>query len=254
MKISGFTFGHNLIDSGYPIIEAVEAIQDYVNEVVFVDMQSTDTTRQVVEALGCRVIDGEWGNQAGETLAKAHALHCQCRYDTIWHFEADEVFDDDLAYAIWYSLTNGGSDHNYTVYRLQVEQNFQRCRWYSELVHRVFRKGEVKKVGHTTDLHSGRRLSIIEGGYLWDCTNIFRDNWLARVEKQAELWNEEPKFRHVPEHFGLPIEIHQNQIQFLLTDKHWEFTTSPFALPDSLRDLVGVTRYSESARYKELMG
>lgn len=252
MKISAFTFGHNLIDSGYPIIEAIEAVQYYVEEMVFVDMQSTDTTRQVVEALGCRVIDGEWGNRAGETLAAAYALHTECKYDNIWHFEADEVYDDDLAYSVCYEIKTGKK--NLAVRRLQVEQNFQRCRWYAEPVHRVFQKGTVHKVGHTTNLHVGTQVEICERGYLWDCTNCFRDNWLARIEKQAELWNEEPRFRYVPLHFNQPIELHREQAYYMLAEEHWTFTISPFALPENLMDLVGVTRYSDSQSYRRLMG
>jgi hypothetical protein len=252
MKISGFTFGHNLIDSGYPIIEAIQAVGNYVDEIVFVDMQSTDTTRQVIEIMGCQVIDGEWDNQAGETLARAHALHIHCKNDTILHFEADEVYDDDLAYEAYYQIQLGLKD--LAVRRLQIEQNFQRIRWYPEPVHRVFQKGTVKKVGHTTDLHTGTGLPIVAGGFLWDCTNCFRDNWFNRVEKQAELWNEEPKYRYVPLHFNQPIELHREQAHFLLSEPHWTFPISPLALPDSLQDLVGVTKYSDSEGYRNLIG
>lgn len=252
MAISGFTFGHNLIDSGYPIIEAIQAVREYVDEIVFVDMQSTDATRQVVEAMGCYVIDGEWGNEAGKTLAKAHALHTHCRNDTILHFEADEVYDEDLAYELYYQVELG--EKNLVVYRLQIEQNFQRCRWYSEPVHRVFQKGTVKKVGHTTDLYRQRVMRFTERGYLWDCTNCFRDNWLNRIEKQAELWNEEPKYRSVPLHLMGTRELHRERAQFLLAEPHWTFKTSPFALPDSLKDLVGLTKYSDSEGCKVLIG
>lgn len=252
MKVSGFTFGHNLIDSGYPIIEAIDAIRDYVNEIVFVDMQSTDTTRQVVEALGCRVLEGQWGNQAGKTLAIEHLQHCFCENDIIWHFEADEVFSEELAYNIYYQIETG--QKNLLVPRLQVEQNFQRCRWYPELVHRVFLKGTVKKIGHTTDLHHQINMSVVEGGYLWDCTNCFRNNWLYRVNKQAELWNEPPRYRYVPIHFKHSVELDRQQADDMLNEPQWISKESPFDLPVSLRKLVGVTRYSDSEGYKRLMG
>lgn len=251
MAISGFTFGHNLIDSGYPIIEAIFAIQDYVSEIVFVDMQSTDTTRQVVEKLGCTVINGEWGNQAGVTLAKAHALHSHCKHDTIIHFEADEVFDDELIYNVYRAIEAGQS--NLLVYRLQVEQNFQRIRWYPEKVHRVFLKDTVIKDGHTTDLHKQNNIPTINTGYLWDCTNCFRDNWLDRVEKQAKLWNEEPKYRYVPIHFNQPIELTREQAHYMLAEEHWRFKTTPLFLPESLNNLLGLAKYSDSVAYQRLI-
>ena len=49
MEISGFTFAHNAIDSGYPIIEAIDAVMSWVDSLYVVDMQSTDTTRQVLK-------------------------------------------------------------------------------------------------------------------------------------------------------------------------------------------------------------
>ena len=98
-----------------------------------------------------RVIDGSWGQEAGETLAQLHAMHTQCTHDTILHVEADEVMADYMASDIRTLVKQGIRD--ILIYRLQIEQGFQRARWYPELVHRVFPKGSVKKVGHTTDRH-----------------------------------------------------------------------------------------------------
>jgi hypothetical protein len=195
--ISGFTFIHNAIDSGYPIVEAIRAIQPYVDEVCAVDMQSTDSTRRVLEKLPVKIIDGYWGNEAGETLRQAHNQYRQCSGDVIVHFEADEVYDDRL---IKYIVELIKYDHtDISVHRLQLEQNFQRCRWYPEPVHRVFsRLSHTRKEGHTTDRHSQAMILGPEDGYLWDITNCFRDNWMNRVRKQAELWNKEPQYIMTP--------------------------------------------------------
>jgi hypothetical protein len=124
--ISGFTFVHNAIDSGYPIVEAIRAVQPYVDEVCVVDMQSTDNTRQVLEKLSVKIIDDYWGNEAGETLRQALIKY--------------------IVELIKYDHTD------ISVHRLQLEQNFQRCRWYPEPVHRVFsRLSHTRKEGHTTD-------------------------------------------------------------------------------------------------------
>jgi len=154
--ISGFSYVHNALSTGIPIKESIKAVRPYVDEMVIVDAASTDGTGEWLKQSKDvdRVINTGWGNIAGETLKRLHAMHVQCEGDVIIHFEADEVFDDNLIGKIAESITCGL--YELSVYRIQVEQNFQRIRWYSELVHRVFHKldkGIMRKVGHTTDHH-----------------------------------------------------------------------------------------------------
>jgi len=188
--ISGFTFVHNAIVAGYPIVEAITAVRPWADEVVVVDMESTDNTREVVEQEGCRVIEGQWipGGGCHECLQAAHALHEQCYGDVIVHFEADEVYDPFLISHIAYGIRELGRT-DALVYRIQVEQNFQRLRWAPHLVHRVFPKGSVEQREHTTDRHDGVE-NIIgpDHGLLWDCSSTFRGNYMARVAQQRELW------------------------------------------------------------------
>ena len=253
MNINGFSFVHNAIDSGYPIIEAIEAVMFWVDDLYVVDMQSTDKTRQVLSKMGVNIIDGKWGKMAGITLAEAHKLHCHCSGDVIIHFEADEVYPESLLQEMVYEIGKG--KFNLAVWRLQLEQNFQKCRWYPEPVHRVFPKGTVRKVGHSTDVHRARDIKTISQkyGYLWDITNCFRDNWLNRIKKQAELWNEKPQYRGVPDTLLGIKEFDRNWANVFLTGEIWEREYTPFAVPDNLEPLIGVTKYSESKAYRSLM-
>lgn len=243
--ISGFTFGHNLISTGYPIAHAVRAVQPYVDEVVAVDMQSDDGTREVLRRLGCRVIDGEWSHEADVTLDRAWALQSECQGDVIVHFEADEVFDELLIDMVT-SLIRQGHEQ-LRVYRLQTECNFQRIRWYPWPVHRVYRKGSMHRAGHTTqeDL-DGMTIPTVgtDYGYLWDCTACFRDQWLARVRQQAAWWNNsQPVYRRVPLHFLEAAEMEPGQVEAFLAEPQWTWKTTPLAIPEILRELVGQTRY-----------
>ncbi len=264
--ISGFTYGHNLISSGYPIVEAIRAVQPYVNEVLVVDMQSTDNTREVLDKLsetclgtgkflagieGCdcaaiNIVDGLWGNQAGETLRQAHNNYVKCTGDIIIHFEADEVYEDRLIRSVVSHIKAGHTD--LAVHRLQIEQNFQRCRWYPEPVHRVFpRLSNTRKEGHTTDQHTKAFTLEPKNGYLWDITNCFRDNWMNRVKKQAELRNTKPQYIMTPLHALHKAELTEAEAQkWLMSGKHWTWTNTPFAIPEILRDLVGMTKYEST--------
>lgn len=257
VKVSGFTFVHNAIDGGYPIIEAIRAVQPYVNEVLVVDCQSTDKTREILDKAAAipvydaaknkivplRIISGQWGQKAGETLKEAHAKYVECEGDIIVHFEADEVYEDGLIRSIVSHVRAGHTD--IAVYRLQVEQNFQRCRWYPEPVHRVFPKFDgIVKEGHTTNKHSRAFLMTEKNGYLWDITNCFRDNWFNRVEQQAALRQTEPQYIMVPLHCLHKVELSEGEArQWVYSGKHWTYTRSPFDIPEILKPLVGMTRY-----------
>ncbi len=240
MKYSGFVFCHNY-SAGYPIRQAVQAIGKYCDDVVAVDCASTDGTREVLESLGCRIIDGEWGTEAETTLGKAHALHTECRHETVIHFEADEVWGDDLIAHVAASGVRSA-----IVHRIQIDQNFQRLRWAAHPVHRVFQRGFATKDparGHTTKEHDSviARFSPDEG-LIWDCSYVFRDQYRDRMLQNAKLWGETPQsLRRTPEHFlEKPFA---EDLDAFLAEPQWTWKRSPFDLPESLKKLVGVPRY-----------
>jgi hypothetical protein len=258
MLCSAFTFLHNGVAGGYPFVEAIKMVKIFADEVVVVDMQSTDQTRQVLDKLNVKVIDGQWmPGKAGACLAAAHALHTQCEHDVIWHFEADEVYSGDLAKNVAHAIQHDGMSQ-IAVWRLQVEQNFQRIRWYPELCHRIFYKGTVEKSGHTTLQHQKGLLDIEvippECGYLWDVTNCFRDDWITRLKQQAELWGELPQYRYVPYHFTqAPVDLAEGQQYLLLDQPQWTWGRSPLDLPPVLRGMVGTTSYREHLERRLLL-
>ncbi len=248
-KISGFTFVHNALDSGYPIFEAIQAVYDYVDELVIINMESTDGTLELMSDKfwtnnysKIRLRDGKWGNQAGETLKQAHSLYKECSGDIIFHFEADEVYSKSLLDAIIEMIQFGAE--NLEVYRIQLEQNFQRCRWYPEPVHRVWPKNaDIEKNGHTTNIQGARKVMPAECGFLWDITNCFRDNWIERIRKQAELRDEDENYIMVPIHTLQESRLKTSYINDKLRQPHWEWKSTPFDIPDVLKPLVGMVRY-----------
>lgn len=243
MRISGFTYVHNALAGGYPIIEAMEAVLPFVDELVVVDAESDDGTVNLLlrySAIHKKVLvaDGRWGDQAGETLARLHAMHAGlCRGNVILHFEADEVFDPQLASYACYLARQGNVDLRF--WRLQVEQNFQKCRWYPHLVHRLFPRGSVKKVGETTDRNAGHIVEP-EHGFVWDMTNCFRDHWMSRLRQQSELRGSEPLNElAVPEHANLEPKMDG----WFFDAPHWTWASTPLAIPAILKPLVGKVRY-----------
>lgn len=247
MKISGFSFVHNAIDGGYPIKEAIKAVRAYVHEVVVVDMQSTDGTTALLDRLGARVINNTWVTDSlpGRlALVSAFNRHTECNGDVIVMFEADEVYGDELIRRVISSINHGLAD-DLAVYRLQLEQNFQRCRWYPTPVHRVFPKGGGSYLQHPTNCPEGIATIGPEYGYLWDCANCFRDNWFSRKRQQAELWGV-PRSLMVPEHFTHEVDLMSPEAEAAkFNEPQWTWERSPFDIPDVLKPLVGRMKYHD---------
>lgn len=254
MTISAFTLTHNCLTGGIPIVESIESVRDYVDEIVVVDMQSTDQTPTLLKKLGARVYDSLWPYPPNprDTLNHAFELHTMCcRGDTIIFFEADEVYDDSLLQAIRWQIIRG--HNNLAVWRLQLEQNFQRCRWYPIPVHRVFPKGKGTYAEHPTNCCPDSSFTLPpSAGFLWDCSNNFRDNWFGRKAAQSELWGE-PRPLMVPDHFTEPVELFKIEEELRLLDPHWQWVATPFAIPERLQPLVGVTNYAHSRGVKILL-
>lgn len=240
MKISGFTFGYNLISGGYPIVEAVGAVRPYVDEVVAVDCQSTDDTPRVLGLICDRVVSGPaWSER--NIQHKAFDLHREyCQGDIIILFEADEVYDENLLSEIHWTLSRGHTDLG--VYRIQVEQNFQRVRSYPEPVYRVFPKGGGNYQNHPMHCPEGVFILPPDAGLLWDCAGCFRDNWLKRKENQTIVWGS-PRHLMVADHFTKSNEISQEEEILHLNDDHWTWKKTPLKLPKILLPLVGKTKY-----------
>lgn len=240
--ISGFSFGHNLIEAGYPFIEAIRAVQPFVEELVFVDMESTDDTRNVLQRLGVRILDSPWVCNE-KPMNVAFRRHTECQGDTIIMFEADEVFDWTLLSTIAHMVQDAPLDLR--VWRLQVSENFQRVKWYPHPVHRVFPRGGGSYVENPVIAPESIPVIPNDHGFLWDCSGCFRDNWKTRRRNHQAVWGA-PRDVGVPAHFLEPTEI--GDIDKWLAQPHWEWRNTPLAIPKILEPLVGMTSYRMSGR------
>lgn len=237
--ISSFTLVHDAILGGYPIAEAIAAVRPFVDEVVAVDMSSTDDTRALLERCADVVLDSPWDCNE-KPMNVAFRLHTKCKGDTIIMHEADEVYDWTLVSTIAHLVKDAPLDLR--VWRLQVAQNGQYLQWAPHPVHRVFPKGGGTYLDNP--VLGGEDIPVIppDQGYLWDLTCWFRDCYQARRKAHGECFGPQ---RNVlaREHFLLPAEVNDKTLWELLASPHWEAKASPFNLPKIVIPLVGMTRY-----------
>src|SRR3990167_7566350 len=104
--ISAYTYAHNPVELGYPIVEAIHAVIPYVDELVILDMASTpggasDKLFRELDGGRIRVERTDWQRakeSGGATLDRGkNACHQLCTRDKVWLFEADEVYHEQLA-------------------------------------------------------------------------------------------------------------------------------------------------------------
>lgn len=241
IKISGFTFIHNAVSNGLPVFEAIKAVRPYCDEVIVVNTGSTDETEEYLRHQDVIVYDVPW-NPSRDYLNDVFKNHVNyCSGDVILFFEGDEVWSDSLLTKVWHEIKYNDLTEA-AVYRLQIGQNFQRCRWYPISVHRIFKNGS----GGTYVAHPTSHPPMIEippeFGFVWDCSNCFRDNIANRRITARELWGE-PRRLYVRDHFTQPVEVTEAEEKLILQESHWLWKSTPFAIPDVLKPLVGTTTY-----------
>ncbi len=102
MRISGFSFVRNGFDYEVPFLESIQSILPLCHEFVIAVGNSTDGTREAIEAIGSpkiRILDTVWdmsNNEAGKIFAEQSNLaldHTDC--DWAFHIQADEVIHEN---------------------------------------------------------------------------------------------------------------------------------------------------------------
>lgn len=230
--LTGFTHVHNPITKGQPFVEAILQVLPFVCEVIVVDMGSDDNTIDVIEHMSRTYnikllrYDGRDNVMTYQQLAKTKS---------ILHFYPDEIYPKPLLNEL-YDLVVNCNTINISVLRIVVEQNFQRVRWYPEYVHRVFRRGNIKIDGVTTNKAHLRRMHYVDErlGYLWAFQNCFRDNFLKSIDDYEWV-------KIVQEHFLKEQNITIDRIR---KAKHWRWKSTPLQLPPIIKSHIGRTHYS----------
>jgi glycosyltransferase involved in cell wall biosynthesis len=142
MKISAVIIAFNEEEK---IADAIKSV-GWADEIVVVDSESTDRTRDIAEGLGARVIVEKW---RGFAKQKQFATD-QALYDHIFSLDADERVSEELKVEIEKIRTLDRPADGYRIPRLAIYmgQAIRHGGWYPDTQLRLFdrRKGRWKDV------------------------------------------------------------------------------------------------------------
>jgi glycosyltransferase involved in cell wall biosynthesis len=142
----------------------------WADEVVVVDSNSTDQTRELAEACGARVITNAW---PGFGAQKQFAVE-QAKHDWIFSLDADERVSDELRNSIQSLRSANESDlaDGYEIARRTYYQQrwIRGGGWYPDRQLRLFKKGKgrwkERHIHESVTMNPGARVGRLEGDLL----------------------------------------------------------------------------------------
>ncbi|MBC7899489.1 MAG: glycosyltransferase family 2 protein [Saprospiraceae bacterium] len=159
MKISAIIIAKNEEDK---IGSAIESVA-WADEIIVVDSESTDRTREIAESLGAKVLIQEW---LGFSDQKQFAVE-QVENDWVLSLDADEIVSQELRAEIL-ALDDDPAD-GYKIPRLSIymDRPIRHGGWYPDWQLRLFdrRKGRWKDVliHESVQMSDGSRISRLNG-------------------------------------------------------------------------------------------
>jgi (heptosyl)LPS beta-1,4-glucosyltransferase len=170
------------------LTSCLEAVKDWVDEIIVVDGASTDKTREIAKKHGAKVI--KTTNKPIFHINKQMAIDA-CRGEWILQLDADEIVDKDLKEEI---LTIVNKESKYEAFAIK-RKNFFLGRWlskggqYPDRVIRFFKKGKAflpcRSVHEQMEVPSGKigRLS----GHLLHYPYSDFGEYLIKFNRYTEL-------------------------------------------------------------------
>lgn len=264
MKVSGCCFVKDTFVGAFCMFESMASLLPFVDEYVVMDLGSTDGTLEYLRRIAranprVKLKQGTWPRQdAGAFADLANELMAKhCENEVCWYHQADEVWHEKLLLRAERALADGADDLAF--WRIQYRDNFQRVKWFPQIVHRIGRKGarfHFVGDGMNTDRYLEPPICSEYGGayftrwgemgqegvkpYVTDMildvslVGGFRDNIVERRALHAPFWHEEP---HVE---GIPASKWQRRAE---ANPDWTWPESPYDLPEIMKFHVGRVRY-----------
>ena len=272
-KISACVFVKDSIENPFMLWESMSQLIHLVDEYIVMDLGSTDGTLELLKELAGKnpKIRLEYGTFNLERREKVFAdlsneLVGMAKHDLVLQHQADEVFHEKLVDklgeylgALQYVGLEGFRGLSF--WRIQLENNFQKVKWYPHLINHFDTKERLKYIGdgmstgRTHDagvfsdypsqdwqkLYTPNPSTLPMSQMILDIsmTGGFLDQIPERRRKHAPIWGENPEVIYLHGHAVNLQEWYDRESQ----NPEWTAQTSPFDLPAVMRFHVGKKRY-----------
>lgn len=260
--VSACSFIRGCFEGAFCAFESMASLLPFIDEYIVLDLGSTDGTLFYLQQIAnankkVKLLQGTFPTvDAGVFATLANDLIALCKNENVIYHQADEVWHEDLLALMEQRFQRGEFDLAF--WRIQYRDNFQKVKWFPQVVHRCGVKGRFNFVGD--GMNSDRYLeppicSDYGGEYFpkWgemgqdgvkpyvnqmildvSLVGAFLENIPTRRALHAPFWREEPDIEGVPSSQWLRRE-RQNP--------DWTKTTSPYNIPHIMRYHIGRTRY-----------
>jgi glycosyltransferase involved in cell wall biosynthesis len=185
MKITATIITHNEESN---IRAACESVA-WADEILVVDSESTDATREIAAGTGARVLVNPWaGFAAQKQFAIDHATH-----DWIFSLDADERVSDQLREAISTLIASGTNVDGYRIARRTFYQDrwIRGGGWYPDWQLRLFRKSrghwKQRHIHESVEMNNGARVATLHGDLLHYTVRDAADHHRMIGERYAPL-------------------------------------------------------------------
>ena len=270
MKISGFTYIRNGFYYQYPFIASINSLLPIVDELVVVVGNSSDCTKEAIEALNndkIKIVDSIWDDSlriGGEIFAEQSNIGIKnSTGDWLIHLQADEVLMEDTKSKILKCIQKADTEKNVDGILfpfLHFWGDYQHIR-NTRRTHRF----EIRAFKNNRDIFSyrdsqgfrkysnrgkGKKLNVIETDVrlfhysytrhprlMKKKSNYFQsfwhsDNWIAKNTDGNQF-----DFNEV-DRLDLYIGKHPKYMQEIIAKKDWKFNYDPSKSKSKLTDMM----------------
>lgn len=285
-KISVCCFIRDNNVGAFALWESMASLIEFADEYIIMDCGSTDGTLETLQELErrnpkislvhgtfLRSYDGKLDPKIFADLA--NDLVGLCRHDLVLYHQADEIWHENLLTLMRAELERLAairslSPDDYArwpgmnFWRYQLQENFQRIKWWPHTVNRLDFKTRMVHVGDGMNTNRPADPPILglypsqdwQSGYADNparlpthqmildvsMTGGFLENILMRRQLHAPLWNESPDVLYGTIPGGGGVNIH-DWMRAQRQNPAWTEPHSPFDIPQIMRGLVGQTSY-----------
>jgi hypothetical protein len=199
MKISGATFGRNLIELDYPVVEAITSILPIVDEFVVNVGKSDDDTLKLIQSIKSpkiKIIESVWDDSLRKDglifSQQANIALSACKGDWIFYMNADEVVHEKDLPAIVRNL-NRYQDKKEVLGLMFWYNHFYADFWsinpwqYRKEIRLIRNDGRVRPCGDMSGFEAVEDGIYLKGGpknrWAFSGARIYHYGWVRKTPK-----------------------------------------------------------------------